>query len=183
MTGVNALQQWNRCPECIEIGETSHPVRLLKRDNLYGIRSADAGRIPGDVEIEPIGEDVAIAHAAPSPALEGDFELLPVYAASEVSTPAVATERVFLRLDEQSSPRNLKTRLEKLGFVLAEIPSYAPHCAWLEPASGRVDEALSKLGELRALPHVAHVDPQLLRPRRARPANPGAPPAAPDGAN
>lgn len=180
MTGVNALQQWNRCPERIEIGEAANPVRLLKRDNLYGIRSADAGRLPGDVKLEPIGEDVSIAHAAPSPGLEGDLVLLPVYAANDASTPAVATERLFLRLDEQTSPRDLETKLRTLGFVVSEIPSYAPHCAWLAPASGRVDEALSKLASLRALPHVAHVDPELLRPRSARSAAPGARPAALD---
>ena len=162
---MNALAQWNRCPDCIEIGESDKPVRLLKRNNSYGIRVADARRLPKDVKVEPIGDDVCIAHAPPSPALGDDLELLPVYAASEGSTPAVATKRIFLRLDEHSTPKALESELRALGFLVTEVPAYAPHSAWLEPASGRVDEALSMLERLRALPHAAHAEPQLLRPK------------------
>ena len=162
---MNALQRWNRCPDCIEIGETDRPVRLLKRNNQYAVRSADSGRVPPGVELEPIGDDVAIAHAPPSPELGEDLDLLPVYAANESASPAVATKRVFLRLDETTTPAALEAEIEALGFRVTEVPRYAPHSAWLEPASGRVDEALSMLERLRALPHAAYAEPQLLRPK------------------
>jgi len=174
---MNALQRWNRCPERIEIGESDRPIRLLKRNNVYGIRNVDVGRLPANVNVERIGDDVSIAHAAPSPELASDLELLPVYAAGEGSTPAVATERVFLRLDEHTTARAVETELGALGYRVAEVPAYAPHCAWLEPASGRVDEALSQLDRLRALPHAAHAEPQLLRPRRSKSDSQNAPSA------
>ena len=52
-----------------------------------------------------------------------------------------------------------------LELLVTEVPNHAPHCAWLEPKSGHVDEALSKLESLRTLPRAVHVEPQLLRPR------------------
>ncbi|MDX1434491.1 MAG: hypothetical protein R3286_18760 [Gammaproteobacteria bacterium] len=180
---MNALQRWNRCPDCIEIGENDSPIRLLKRNNQYGVRSADTGRLPAGVQVEPIGDDVAIAHAPPSPELGDDLDLLPVYAADERASPAVATRRVFLRLDENTPARALEAELEALGFVVTEVPRYAPHSAWLEPASGRVDEALSMLERLRALPHAASAEPQLLRPKSKRSPSRGAPPAGVDGEN
>ncbi len=166
MTTMNALQQWNRCPEFIEIGDRNGSVRLRKRDDLYAMRGSMSKQLAADVEMRLTGDDVNSLRGTPPADAASAFELLPVYAATKESTPAVATRRIFLRLQEGTSIDTVRGDIEALDFRIDEIPIHAPHCAWLEPRSGRVDEALSKLDRLRALPLTANVEPQLLRPRR-----------------
>jgi hypothetical protein len=162
---MNTLQQWKCCPEFIDIGEKNGSVRLVKRDDLYAVRGSVSERNLEHVKVQLTGDDINILRGTPSTELASDLELLPVYAASIDSTPAVATKRVFLRLDEDATIESVRGDIEALEFFVDEIPAHAPHCAWLEPKSGRIDEALSKIELLRALPHTAHAEPQLLRPR------------------
>ena len=165
MTSMNALQQWNRCPEFIDIDDRNGSVRLRKRGDLYAMRGSISKKLSAAVELRLTGDDVSILRGTPSVDTMTARELLPVYGAARHSTPAVATERIFLRLDEGASIDTVRGDIEALGFRIDEVPIHAPHCAWLEPKSGRIDEALSKLDGLRALPLTANVEPQLLRPR------------------
>ena len=162
---MNARQQWVRCPEFIDIDDQKRSVRLLKCDDLYAMRGSISKRYAGDVEIRLTGDGVSILRGTPPSNSPPDLELLPVYAAAKDSTPAVVTERIFLRLEEDTPIDTVRGDIEALDFRIDEVPAHAPHCAWLEPKSGRVDDALAKLDRLRALPRAAHVEPQLLRPR------------------
>lgn len=162
---MNSLQRWSCCPESIEIGDGQKRVRLIKRDDLYAIRGSVSGREVEDLDLRLADDDISIMRGSPSSERRSDRELLPVYAASEDSTPAVATQRIFLRLTEDATIDSVRSEIDALDMLIAEIPTHAPHCAWLEPKSGRVDEALSRIESLRALPHAAHAEPQLLRPR------------------
>jgi hypothetical protein len=162
---MDTLQQWNCCPEFIDIGDEKRSIRLVKRDDLYAVRGALPKRKLEHVDMRLTGDDVSIVRGAPSPELESGLDLLPVYAASRDSTPAVATRRIFLRLDEDATIESVRDDIEALDFIVDDIPAHAPHCAWLEPKSGRVDEALSKIDLLRTVPHSVHAEPQLLRPK------------------
>lgn len=165
MTTVSALQQWQCCPEFIDIDDQNGPVRLLKRDDLYAVRGGDSRVLRDDIEMQLPGDGISILRGTPPSNSLHSVELLPVYAASMESTPAVATERIFLRFQQGLAAESARSQIEALGFKIDAVPAHAPHCAWLEPRSGRVEDALSKLVALRALPGAAHVEPQLLRPR------------------
>lgn len=162
---MDALQQWHCCPEFIDVGDEKGSIRLHKRGDLYAIRGSVSKSMLEDVEMRLTGDGVCILRGTPSSDSTSDLELLPVYAATRDSMPAVVTRRIFLRLDEDTAIESVRGDIEALDFHIDDIPAYAPHCAWLEPESGRVDEALSKLDSLRALPRAAHAEPQLLRPR------------------
>ena len=165
MITMNALQQWIRCPEFIDIGDRNGSFRLRKRGDLYAMRGSISKQLTADVEMRLTGDDVSILRGTPPADAAPAFELLPVYTAVKDATPAVATGRIFLRLEEGTPIDTVRGDIEALDFRIDEVPIYAPHCAWLEPKSERIDEALSKLDRLRALPSAAHVEPQLLRPR------------------
>lgn len=165
MISMNALQQWMRCPDHIDIDDGNGPIRLHKRDDLYALRGSVPKQVAEIVQAQPFGDDIRIARGRPAPGLVSGLEVLPVYSATEGATPAVATNRIFLRLDEDTTIESVRGELEALDFSVTDILTYAPHSAWLKPASGRVDEALLKLDSLRALSRAVHVEPQLLRPR------------------
>jgi hypothetical protein len=162
---MDALQQWNRCPEFIDIDDRNGSVRLRKRGDLYAMRGSISKQLSAAVEMRLTGDDVSILRGTPLVDTMPARELLPVYAAARDAAPAVATGRIFLRLEEDMSIDTVRDDIETLDFRIDEVLIHAPHCAWLEPKSGRIDEALSKLDRLRALPLTANVEPQLLRPR------------------
>lgn len=162
---MNTLQQWKHCPEFIDIDGGNRSVRLLKRGDRYALRGNISERQAGEVETRLPGDDIYILRGVPPSDLLPDVELLPVYAGAENAPPAVVTERLFLRLREGMVIDSLRGAIDTLGFDIDDIPAYAPHSAWLRPKSGHIDEALSKLDRLRALPGAARVEPQLLRPR------------------
>lgn len=165
---MNALQRWHCCPDHIEIRDRDRLVRLMKRDDLYAIRGALTKRDAERVSLRLEGDDISIVSGTPHSESESDSELLPVYSASRDSAPAVATKRIFLRLDDDATVDSVRGDLEALELVVDEVPAYAPHCAWLEPRSGHVDDALAKLESLRALPRAVNAEPQLLRPKARR---------------
>ncbi len=170
MSTMDALQQWGCCPDSIEIGDHGKGIRLIKRDDLYAIRGKLSESEFDDMDSQLTGDDISILRGKPRSARAPGRELLPVYATGREAAPAVATKRIFLRLTDDATIESVRAQIEALDLRVVEIPAHAPHCAWLEPKSGRVDEALSRIESLRALPHAAHVEPQLLRPRAWKPA-------------
>ncbi len=165
MTGMTALHQWENCPEHIDTGDGKHRVRLLKQKNRFAIKDSEMPQGIGEVETRLPGDDINIIHGTPPRAASSDYEILPVYASAENSTPAVVTQRIFVRLDEGTPFDTVRESIEALGFRIDDIPSHAPHCAWLAPESGGVGDSLSKLEPLRALSRVINAEPQVLRPR------------------
>ena len=161
---MSALQQWQRCPDFIDVDDEHRSVRLLKRRDCYALRGRLAEGQAVEVEMHLPGEDISILRGSPPSDLLPDVELLPVYATSDNTPPAVATERLFLRVRDDIAIESLRGDIDMLGFDIDATPAYAPHTAWLRPKSGRIVDALSKLDSLRALPGAARVEPQLLRP-------------------
>jgi len=162
---MNPLQQWKHCPDFIDIDDKHGSIRLTKRDDLYAVRG-EPGQVHGDaVEMQLTGDDISILRGAPPANSPADGALLPVYSGIPDSTPAVVTGRIFFRLRDDLAVESMREAIETLGFVIADIPAYAPHSAWLSPRSGGVADALSQLASLRALPGAAHAEPQLLRPK------------------
>jgi hypothetical protein len=164
VTTMSALQQWERCPEFIEIDDKDRSIRLLKCGDRYALRGSLSERQASEVEACLPGDDISIIRGVPPADLRPEMELLPVYAAAENTPPAVATERLFLSLRDDLAIDSVRDDIDTLGFDIDDLPAYAPHSAWLRPKSGLVVDALSKLERLRALPGAARVDPQLLRP-------------------
>lgn len=184
MTGMTALQQWECCPEYIDFGDRKQTVRLLRQKDRYAVRGNSAAQELGEVEIHLPGDDISIIRGTPPLGAASDYEILPVYASAKDSTPAVVTQRIFVRLEENTPFDRVRESVEALNFRIDDIPAHAPHCAWLEPESGRVDDSLSKLALLRALPRVVNAEPQVLRPRIWKhPQRTGRPPSSTNSEN
>ena len=95
-------------------------------------------------------------------------QALPVFQSVPGGSLAVATGRVFIRLAERGSAAAHADAIERAGYTIAEIPSYAPNTAWLAPASGSVSDGLLFLEKLAGLPDVENVVPQFITQRTSR---------------
>lgn len=159
---MNPNQQWQACPTSLAIDDGTRRVLLEKHDDYYAL----AGSIPTSVSANVIcwlDQDLAIVRGPPPSDETLNVNVLPVYTATTDSPPAVATGRVFVRLEQTEDARAYAPRIEALGFTIREVPVYAPNCAWLVARSGVAADALRRLGTLEHLPHVAKVEPELRR--------------------
>jgi hypothetical protein len=74
----------------------------------------------------------------------------------------VPTGRAFVQFAQGERADRYADERRAAGFELEEVPSYAPHAAWVRPAGGGVVEGLQLLERLQRLPGVESVEPQLL---------------------
>ncbi len=158
-------QQWREAPERIVTESRGQRVIWRRCTDCYAIEGEPPGELRAEVRARLPGEDVAIMNGAPNETLSETAHVLPVYRSAPGAAPAVATGRLFVRLAEGSAAADERGRFGGLGLAIVDVPSYAPHCAWVAASSGRASDALVKLDELRALPSVEHVEPQLLQAR------------------
>ena len=49
-----------------------------------------------------------------------------------------------------------------MGYEIVEVPAWAPHAAWIEAATGKVQEALGQIGKLESVGGLEAVEPQML---------------------
>jgi hypothetical protein len=86
----------------------------------------------------------------------------PVYRRVPGGGVAVPTGQVFVRLAEGQRAEERRAELERSGYRIEEVPAYAPHAAWIRPASDEIADGLRNLDRLERLPAVARVEPQFL---------------------
>jgi hypothetical protein len=121
---------------------------------------------PGDRTGEP---QVTLRKGAPELQRgEPGAETAPAYAVTPQAAPLAPTGQVFVRFEPGSDAASRAADLAAAGFVIAEVPAYAPHAAWVRAASGSLRDALAGLERLLALPGICAVEPQLVGERRWR---------------
>jgi hypothetical protein len=92
----------------------------------------------------------------------------PIFSLEPSRMLAVATGKVFIRFEEDIAALDYTGDVEQLGYEIEECPIYAPHALWLRPKSGIVADGLGHAKDLRQLPHIANVEPQMLVERKLR---------------
>jgi hypothetical protein len=92
----------------------------------------------------------------------GDASGGPVYRRRPSGDVVVPTGRVLVRLRSGDTVGAHRAALEKAGYTIESVPSYAPNAAWVRAASGRTADALGQLDALHRLPGVEHIEPQMI---------------------
>ena len=152
-------------PSQLRAGSGKEKVVLALRPDLHSVRGAEGTRAQASRAVLREGSHDVYEVLAGQP--EGRDEG-PVYSVGEDGPIAVPTGRVFVRLEEGLRAEERRPQLLAAGFEIEQVPSYAPHAAWLRPREGGVAAALHGLAALERVPGVVHVEPQLLRERAAR---------------
>lgn len=86
----------------------------------------------------------------------------PVYRDSQTGRVVVPTGRVLVRSPEGHAIAGERGELERRGYRLERVLSYAPHAAWVRSKTGTVGAALRELDRLRQMPGIEHVEPELI---------------------
>lgn len=134
-----------------------------RRPELYSVRQpAGAAAAEAVAVISGDAMGTFAVYKGTAPRSRTDVDVGPVYSAGPAGPLAVPTGRVFVRLAEGVRPEQRRAQFEAAGFHIDQTLPYAPNAVWLRPASGGVAQALPGLTELRKLPDVVHVEPQLL---------------------
>lgn len=166
MADVEVRSLVGPAPSRLRVG-SDHGVSYELAEDVVAAHDADPSSgavmsLEGDrISVEPIDA------VGPREVREGMFG--PVYRQMPGGEFAVPTGRVFVRFDERDSATRHEKELGAAGYRIEQVPSYAPHAAWLRPASGSVADALRRLGGVEKLASVEHVEPQLLTTPAVRP--------------
>jgi hypothetical protein len=151
-----------KAPAKIQIGGVSYS----RSDEWVAIALAKDASPPANARF--LLENDGVAVVPKSAAVAAAEDLRPVYRIEPGGQPAVPTGRVFVRLREGQPASEQHDDFAQAGYVIENIPAWAPHTAWLRPATGGIVAALNGIERLRSLTGVENVEPQLLRPRMAR---------------
>lgn len=93
--------------------------------------------------------------------------ITPVYSA-EGGLAAIPTGQVFVRFAEGVDARDRAPDLEKLGYEIVKVLSFAPQGAWVRAKNGSIPEGLENLRSLEDLAQVEKIEPQMLIERSLR---------------
>lgn len=92
----------------------------------------------------------------------------PVYALEPNGPPAVPTGLVLVRFGETVRVEDRRGEIERAGYTVKQILSYAPCAAWVAPSAAGIADALAGVDRLEALPDIVNVEPQMLTERVRR---------------
>ncbi|MBT6155588.1 MAG: hypothetical protein HOL01_06630 [Planctomycetaceae bacterium] len=157
-------------PREFSVETAPQPTHYTLADDYYVVLGAGADQADLNVEFHIEDGDLTVCRkrhgetslAAPATAAG------PVYRLGEHGPLAVPTGKVFVRFTEQTKLEDRQEDIERTGFMVNQILSYAPHAGWIEPKSGKIVDAINRFEELKYIPGVAAVEPQMLMESQRR---------------
>lgn len=159
-------------PREFSVKTSPQPTQYTLAEGYYAVSGADANVHQAGLVVEFHLEEGGLTvcrkrHGETMPA-SATRKIGPVYRLGEHGPLAVPTGKVFVRFAEQISLADHRGEIERAGFEISQILSYAPHAGWVEPGSRKIAEAVGRFQELGQIPGVEAVEPQMLMERRSR---------------
>jgi hypothetical protein len=157
---VDARTLLSSPPSTLRVGSPEQSLALKLSDEL--VARHDAG--PSATSVASFeGERIAVEPASAAAERNVDRGSLgPVYRQSPGGGLAVPTGRAFVSFAEGEDAARHGDDLAAVGYEIDAVPGYAPHAAWVRPASGSVVDGLRNLERLERVPGVEAVQPQVL---------------------
>ena len=150
-----------RSPARFSVDTSRGRAEYVRAEGLYALRGNHGPEPPEPAQLELEGGKIRVFEGAP-PRGVADEDLTAVYRLGPRGSLAVPPGSVFVRFRERANPAAYAREIESFGFAITRGLPYAPHCAWVEPRSRRVGDALANFEKLRHIPEVEGVEPQLL---------------------
>ncbi|MEH2322126.1 MAG: hypothetical protein V7K32_00695 [Nostoc sp.] len=94
--------------------------------------------------------------------------LTPIYTLQPNGSIAVPTGLVFIRFAEGVDVKSQRQVINRAGYEIVESLDYAPHTAWLRVQSGNIADAIARISQLKVIPKVENIEPQMLMERGLR---------------
>jgi len=157
-------------PEAMQVSTEHASLRYIKIPALFAVHGNLPAQLKSAVEAT-IKEGAITICRRDQVALEvplSSLKISPVYALDPHGPLAVPTGRIFIRFTPGVKAEDRRLDLEKRGYTITHIPSYAPHTAWVQATNGDIATSLLNIEQLKGLPSIVNVEPQLLMHRKSR---------------
>jgi hypothetical protein len=160
-------------PEEIRVGSDDTAVSYTRKSGYYAIHYNQPKAIaPGailqlnDGAMSTTGYAYAVFSGKPNQSEQN--KLSPIYTVQPNGSLAVPTGMVFIRFAEGVDVESQRKEINRAGYEVVQILSYAPHGAWLRAQSGNIADAIARIPQLQAIPKVENIEPQMLMERGLR---------------
>jgi hypothetical protein len=160
-------------PEEIRVGSDDTAVSYTRKSGYYAIHynqpktiASEAILQLNDGAMSTTGYAYAIFAGEPNQSEQN--KLSPIYTVQPNGSLAVPTGLVFIRFAEGVDVESQREVINRAGYEVAQILSYAPHSAWLRAQSGNIADAIARIPQLQAIPKVENIEPQMLMERGLR---------------
>jgi hypothetical protein len=153
-------------PEEIRVGSDDTAVSYTRKSGYYAIHYNQPKTIASEAILQL--NDGAIAVFSGKPNQSEQNKLSPIYTVQPNGSLAVPTGLVFIRFAEGVDVESQREVINRAGYEVAQILSYAPHSAWLRAQSGNIADAIARIPQLEAIPKVENIEPQMLMERGLR---------------
>jgi hypothetical protein len=104
---------------------------------------------------------VAVFRGKPDDAMRRTARIGPVYRSAQ-GRLVVPTGRILVRFRDGVAAESRRRDIEAAGFEVEEILPYATQAAWVRGKGTDIAGSLSRIGSLRGLADVEHVEPEWL---------------------
>ncbi len=160
-------------PEQIHVGSDANSglrlrtaVSYTRKPGYFAIHYNQPSTVPAGAILKL--NDGAIAVFPGEPNQSESNKLSPIYTIQPNGSLAVPTGLVFIRFAEGVDVESQRGVINRAGYEVAQTLSYAPHTAWLRGQSGNIADAIARIPQLKAIPNVENVEPQMLMERSLR---------------
>lgn len=157
-------------PDILLVMTERASLRYAKQPLLYAVHGPLPAYLNAAVELVLEDNSVTICRGTPpqSADLPPSLTITPVYRLDPHGPLAVPTGQIFIRSKPGTSIEEHRSHYAALGYTIVEIPSYAPHTAWIQATTGDAATSLQNFERLKTLPDVENVEPQLLMQQKTR---------------
>lgn len=167
---MNPRRSLSTFPEVLQIRTESTFFQYVKRPGVFAVHGPLPNHLKSTVETVLDEGTITICQGEPIPSTDApnSLRITPVYTLDPHGPLVVPTGQLFIRFTPDVKAEERRNMLDERGYTIVQIPGYAPHTAWIQATDGDIATSLVNLEQLRSLPGVVSIEPQLLGRRKNR---------------
>lgn len=157
-------------PDILLVVTERASLRYAKQSLLYAVHGPLPISLETMVELVLEGNSVTICRGTPpsSADLPASLTITPAYRLDPHGPLAVPTGQIYIRFTPGIDIETRRNSLADCGYVILQVPSYAPHTAWIQSTDGDIATSLQNIERLHDLPDLVQAEPQLLIQQKTR---------------
>jgi hypothetical protein len=160
----------SKFPRQFSVNTAPRPTHYALTDDYYAVTGEVERLRSTDIQFDSDEDRLTVRRKQPDESISAssNSRISPVYRLGDRGPLAVPTGKVFVRFKDRDSLEKHRKEIERAGFKVVQSLPYAPQAGWVEPSSGKIEDAITRFDTLNQIRGVEAVEPQMLLERQRR---------------